>query len=83
MPSARMVPITTITPDEVRAEIRPPCPLRGTGDLEACHRLMAYDRALLAPHGGRLVVLRSQAEPGVHVCEVAIRRLDQKPPSSQ
>lgn len=54
-------------------EIRGRCPLRGTGDLEACQRLMAYDRRLLAPYGARFVVLRSQAEKGRTRCEVAIR----------
>jgi len=55
-----------------------PCPLRGTGDLAACHRLMAYDRALLRPYGARFVVLASQAEPGRTSCRIAIRddRLD-------
>ena len=54
-------------------EITGVCPLRGTGDVAACHRLMAYDRALLAPHRARLVVLASQAEPGRHSCQIAIR----------
>lgn len=54
-------------------EITGPCPLRGTGDVEACQRLMAYDRGLLAPLGARLVVLDSQAEPGRTSCRVAIR----------
>ena len=68
--------IDRITHDTAYGRIRVHCPLRGTGDTAACHRLMTYDRALLAPHGGRLVVLRSQAEPGVTECEVAIRALD-------
>ena len=63
--------------DEAKAtaygEIAGHCPLRGTGDVEACHRLMAYDRGLLAPLGARLVVLASQAEPGRTSCRVAIR----------
>lgn len=53
-------------------EITGPCPLRGSGDLAACHRLMAYDRKLLEPHRARLVVLASQAD-GRHACRVAIR----------
>ena len=42
-------------------EIRLRCPLQGTGWLDACDCLMSYDRALVAPSGGRLVVIRSQA----------------------
>ncbi|MBA4367575.1 MAG: hypothetical protein C0403_08040 [Desulfobacterium sp.] len=49
------------------------CPLRGTGDVHACHQLMEFDRALLETIGGRLVVLRSQAQPNVKNCEIAIR----------
>ncbi len=55
-------------------EIRAECPLRDTGDVEACYRMMEYDRAMLGVIGGEFVVLKSQAEPGVRVCEVAIRR---------
>jgi hypothetical protein len=65
--------ITEIEQDTAYGEITARCPLRGTGDVEACHRLMAYDRSLLAPIGGRLVVLSSQAEPGRTSCRVAIR----------
>lgn len=54
-------------------EIRVHCPLRGTGDVEACHRLMAYDRRLVGALGGQFVVLESQAEPGKTQCRVALR----------
>ena len=54
-------------------EISGYCPLRGSGDVAACHRLMAYDRGLLATHGGRFVVLASQAERGRQTCQIAIR----------
>lgn len=54
-------------------EITGRCPLRGTGDVAACHRLMAYDRDLLAPHRARFVVLASQAERGRTSCRIAIR----------
>lgn len=57
----------------VYGEITGLCPLRGTGDLAACHRLMAYDRHLMAPSNARFVVLASQAEPGRDTCCVAIR----------
>jgi hypothetical protein len=57
----------------VYGEITGRCPLRGTGDLAACDRLMAYDRGLMAPLGARFVVLASQAEPGRTSCLVAMR----------
>ena len=55
-------------------EIRVRCPLRGSRDVAACHRLMAYDRGLLHALGGQLIVLESQAEAGRTHCRVAIRR---------
>lgn len=77
-PSPKEIPIVEV--DEATstayAEIRTPCPLRGSGELETCHRMMAYDRAFAERAGGRFVVLRSQAEPGVTVCQVALRPLD-------
>lgn len=60
----------------VYGEITGVCPLRGTGDVEACHRLMAYDRGLMEPHGARFVVLASQAEVGRTSCRVAMRAVD-------
>lgn len=73
LPSKRVVPIVEEREGEVRAEIRVTCPLRGTGDHSACHALMGYDRALMAAHGGSFEVLRSQVDPGVEICLVAIR----------
>jgi hypothetical protein len=55
------------------AEIHTRCPLRGTGNLEACWHLMAYDRAIASRAGARFVVIASQASPGVTVCQVALR----------
>jgi len=74
-PNPEMVPIREVDErtETVRAEIRSPCPLRGTGDVDACHRMMEYDRRMLERIGGQLVVLASQAEPGRTFCEVAIR----------
>jgi len=46
----------------------------GTGDLEACHRMMEFDREVMRLAGGRFVVLESQATPGVAFCRVAMRR---------
>jgi hypothetical protein len=72
-PSKKHVPIKTITEDTVYAEIHTPCPLRGTGDLHACYRMMEFDRAVLRHAGGQFVVLQSQATPGVSHCRVAMR----------
>jgi hypothetical protein len=73
MPNPRVMPVTHVDGPTAYGEIHVPCPLRGSGDVEACHRLMAYDRALLRPAGARFVVLESQAEPGVTRCRVAMR----------
>jgi len=72
-PSAKQVPITRIDNGTVYAQIHTPCPLRGTGDVHACHRMMEFDREVLKRAGGQFVVLRSQAEPGRTYCEVAMR----------
>jgi hypothetical protein len=69
----REVPIVEVHEDLVIAEIRTQCPLRGTGDLAACHRMMAYDRAVVGRAGGQFEVLESQATPGLVRCRVAIR----------
>lgn len=76
MPSKRSVPITSVDATTAHAEIHVTCPLRGSGDVAACHRLMAYDRAFAARSGARFVVLQSQAQPGVTVCKVALRRME-------
>ncbi|MBZ4418630.1 hypothetical protein [Myxococcus sp. RHSTA-1-4] len=73
-PSRRHVPLVGVDATTAYAEIRTVCPLRGTGDVHACHRLMAYDRAAAARMGARFVVLESQATPGATVCRVALRR---------
>jgi hypothetical protein len=57
----------------VYAQIHTPCPLAGTGDLRACHRMMEYDREVVRHAGGQFVVLESQATPGVKHCRVAMR----------
>lgn len=72
-PARKQVPIVRVTDDTVYAQIHTPCPLRGSGDLHACHRMMEFDRAVLEKAGGQFVVLRSQAEPGRTHCEVAMR----------
>jgi hypothetical protein len=73
-PSNDDVPITGVRNDTVYAEIHIHCPHRGTGNVQGCHRMMEYDRKMLEKIGGQLVVLRSQAEPGVEVCQLAIRK---------
>jgi len=75
-PSPKQVPLVDITEDTVYAEIRTPCPLRGSGDLKACYRMMKYDRAYMTHFGGKFVVLKSQVEDGVNVCKVAIQFAD-------
>jgi hypothetical protein len=72
-PSPAQVPIERVSEDTVYASIHTPCPLRGTGDLQACHRMMEFDREVLRRAGGQFVVLESQAEPGVRHCRVAMR----------
>ena len=75
-PSKEMVPITRIEDGTAYAEVHAQCPLRGTGDTTACHRMMEYDRDMLRRIGGQLVVLHSQSEPGRRHCEVALRVAD-------
>ena len=72
-PSKKQVPIVRVDETTAYAEIHTPCPLRGTGDVTACHRMMAYDRAFVNEAGGRFVVLESQAQGGVGRCRVAMR----------
>lgn len=75
-PRKEMVPIVAEDEDTVVAEIHAACPLRGTGDVNACYRMMEYDRYMLKTLGGQLVVLNSQSEPGRSHCRVALRMAD-------
>ena len=72
-PSKKQVPIVAVTNDTVIAEIHTRCPLRGSGDVHACYRMMEFDREVLRYVGGQFVVLESQATPSVAVCRVAMR----------
>jgi hypothetical protein len=72
-PAKKQVPIESVSADTVIAQIHTPCPLRGSGDLQACHRMMEFDREILRRAGGQFVVLQSQATPGVGHCRVAMR----------
>lgn len=72
-PSTKHVPVTKIDARTVYAEIHTPCPLRGSGDVEACYKMMSFDRTIANAAGGQFIVLQSQAEEGVHKCKVAMR----------
>lgn len=72
-PSPKQVPIERVEGNTVFAQIHTPCPLRGSGDVQACWRMMEYDREVLRHAGGQFVVLQSQATPGVAHCRVAMR----------
>ena len=65
--------ISEETEDTVFTEIHLHCPLRGTGHVQACHKLMNYDRTLMEANGGNLIVLESQANSGKDFCRLAIR----------
>jgi hypothetical protein len=72
-PSRKQVPIESVAAGTVLAQIHTRCPLRGSGDVRACHRMMEFDREVARLAGGQFVVLASQATPGVDVCRVALR----------
>jgi hypothetical protein len=72
-PSKKQVPIESVAGNSVIAQIHTPCPLRGSGDVHACHRMMEFDREVVGRAGGQFVVLESQATPGVTFCRVAMR----------
>ncbi len=55
-------------------EIHAQCPLRGTGDVHACHRMMEYDRTMADHIGGTFRVLESQSNSGDGICVVALRK---------
>ncbi|OJJ21503.1 hypothetical protein BKI52_13240 [marine bacterium AO1-C] len=61
--------------DTARVKIGIKCPLRGTGNVEACYKLMNYDRTLMKAVGGELIVEKSQSNSGEGHCILAIRKL--------
>lgn len=75
--SKKQVPIVAWDTESAYGQIHTPCPLRGTGDLRACWRMMAYDREIVGRAGGHFAVLRSQAQAGVTHCDVVISRVPQ------
>lgn len=72
----RNFPVRSVNEETAFTEIHIHCPLRGTGDTEACYRLMNYDRTLMENVGGQLVVIESQADPKNTHCKLAIRVAD-------
>ncbi len=72
-PATKQVPLESTSSHTVVARIHTRCPLRGSGDLQACYRMMEFDREVLRRAGGQFVVLQSQASPGVSFCRVAMR----------
>ena len=75
--------ITEVTEESAFAEIHLNCPLRGTGNDQACHALMNYDRSLMKAVGGQLEVLESQAMSGKTFCRLAIRRANGSQPERE
>ena len=73
-PSKKMVPITNVDGDTVHAEIRSECPYRGSGNVDGCYRMMEYDRKMMEKIGSKFTVVKSQAEPGVSHCKIAISK---------
>ena len=73
-PSKKMVPIVRVAAGTAFAEIRSTCPYRGSGNVEGCYRMMEYDRKMMETIGADFVVLRSQAEPGVEYCLIAMTK---------
>lgn len=69
----RAFPIVRTEGETAFVEIHLRCPLRGTGNAEACWRSMEFDRALVEASGGALVVLESQSVTGGQRCRLAIR----------
>jgi hypothetical protein len=72
-PSEEDHPIISITESTVLAEIHTDCPLRGTGNAGACHRMMEFDRQIVGKAGGQFEVLESQAVTGGSFCRVAMK----------
>lgn len=68
--------ISTITEDTAYVEIHLECPLRASGNVNACHAFMNYDRELMNNIGGNLIVLESHSNSGKQYCTLAIRKLN-------
>ena len=69
--------IRKVEDETAYCEIHFDCSLEKTGDLNACFRLMEYDRSLLKKIGGKCVILESRADPKTRdCCLLAIRKID-------
>lgn len=69
--------IDRVEDETAYCEIRFDCSLEKTGDLQACYRLMEFDRALLKKIGGKCIILESRADPRIKgSCVLAIRKYD-------
>ena len=66
--------IKSIDKNTAITEIHLHCPLRETGDVNSCFKLMNYDRTIMKKVGGQLVVLESQTNSGNNYCKLAIRK---------
>jgi len=66
--------IKSIDKNTAITEIHIHCPLRETGYVNSCFKLMNYDRILMKKVGGQLIVLESQANSGKNYCKLAIRK---------
>jgi hypothetical protein len=72
-PSKKQVPITAKDEKTIYGEIHTLCPLKGTGNVNACYKMMSYDRAIVEKSGGQFLVIQSQAEKYIEKCKIAIR----------
>jgi len=73
-PTTKHHPIVRVTAQQVEAEIHTQCPLRGTGDGAACHRMMEFDRQMVGEAGGTCEVLEAEGVTGGWVCRVGVGR---------
>ncbi len=67
--------IASVEEETAYLKINLKCPLRGTGDVAACHKVMNYDRKLMKNVGANLVILESQSNSGKSCCKLAIRKI--------
>lgn len=57
--------VVQINENEAVCEIHFDCVLAKTGNINACHKLMEYDRAIVRSIGGELTVIESRTDPSV------------------
>ena len=61
---ATQFPVVQVEDDTAFVEICIRCPLRDSGEAEACCRSMQFDRSLMEASGDELVVMASQSTGG-------------------